>query len=67
MTKLRGLGKPESILLGLFDRQRRAGQGVAVVEPFDQIAVAAAGRAEGKMLWFARLAANRATGLSRTG
>ena len=64
MTKPRGLGKVElacrSFVPSLFHRERRAGEGVAVVEPFDQVAVAAAGPAEGKMLGITRFAADRA-------
>ena len=62
MTKLRGIGKAESFLLRRFGRHRRAGQGVAVVEPLDQVAVAAAGGAERGVLGSARFAADRAIG-----
>jgi hypothetical protein len=69
MTKRGGLGKVESscrsFVPSLFDRERRARQSVAVVEPFDQVAVAAAGPAEGQMLGMTGLAADRALGALR--
>ena len=71
MAKRRGLGKMELagpasnaicslILVGKFGRRGRAGQGVAILQPLDQIAIPAARRTERRVLRMARLAANRA-------
>lgn len=65
MAKRRGLGKPESIVMQLVGRGAvgiggGTGQGIAVLEPFEQVAVTATRRAEGRMRLDARLAADRA-------
>jgi hypothetical protein len=60
MAKRRALGKMELILVGQFRCSGGAGQGVAILQPSDQIAIAAAGRAERRVLGMARLAADRA-------
>ncbi len=71
MEKRRGLGKMELagptsnaisslILVGKFGRGGRAGQGIAILKPLDQIAIPAARRTERRVLRMARLAANRA-------
>ena len=67
MAKAEGIGKAESSLFGKLWLNCRAGQGVAIVQPADEIAVAAAGRTERRMIGLAGLAANRAKGASRTG
>ena len=67
MAKAEGIGKAESSLFGKLWLNCRAGQGVAIVQPADQIPVVAAGRAERCMLGIPGLAANRAKGASRTG
>ena len=43
MTKPRALGKTESVFGGKFWRGGRARQGIAILEPLDQITIAAAG------------------------
>ncbi len=74
MTKLGKLGKRESVFFLTISRQTifcqaklrqvgvggRAGQGVAALQPLDQIAVAAAGGAEWRELLDPRFAADRA-------
>ena len=67
MAKPEGLGKAESFFFGYLGLNCRAGQGVAIVQPADEIAVAAAGRTERRMIGLAGLAANRAKCASRTG
>ena len=43
MAKARGLGKMESVFVGNLRWDCRAGQGIAILKPLDQITVTAAG------------------------
>jgi hypothetical protein len=60
MAKARRLGKKESVLLIGIDRRWRSGKGVSVVQPLQEVAVAAVCRAEGRVLLYAGFAADRA-------
>jgi hypothetical protein len=67
MAKRNRLGKVESILFGNLGCDCRAGQGVAIIEPTDEIAVTAPRAAKRRMLGLTWLATNWAEGASRTG
>jgi hypothetical protein len=72
MAKAGVLGKVESVFFRksvcrIVRVGRRAGQGVAIVQPAQQVAVLAALRAERGVALAARLSADRAGGASRTG
>jgi hypothetical protein len=60
MAKPWRLGKKESVFRLGIKRRWRAGQGVSIVQPLQQVAITAADRAEGRVILDAGLAADRA-------